>query len=278
MVYATTEFLYGNAMRTDAVVIGPKQDDNLPPGMVMRNSGVFGVHPYRGGNLACTIVLSRMPRNDAARGLLDVIQSVGSALDPGTGLATWTKLGGVVLDGFERLVGLDGVQPLLGARVERDPDRNDQIRPGYTVLIDQAGIEPKRLWVADGELLYGPDPANARPYRDSDYVLYELIAAPGGERRDIDRLPFQPLWNAALEAAGKSSGSAWDEAKANLAALASAIDRSPDLTRAQGNRLIERYIADLVLVHQRAVKLSHLAAAAETTAVQRQISDILALR
>ena len=171
VVYSTTEFLYGNAMRTDAVVIGPKKDDKLPPGMVLQNSSVFGVHPYRGGNLAHTIVLSRMPRNDAARSLIDVVESVGSAIDPSASVATWTKLGSVVLEGFEKLVGITDVVPLIGARLELDPDRGEPVRPGYIALIDKSGIDPKQLWVSDSQLLVGASAAEATPYRDSDYVL-----------------------------------------------------------------------------------------------------------
>ena len=96
-------------------------------------------------------------------------------------------------------------------------------------------------------------------------------------RRDVDRLPFRPLWDAALEAANQPSGNAWDQAKANLAALLSAIDRSPDLTHAQRNSLAEQYIADLQLVHERTVKVSHLAGTAEGSPVQRRIAEVLRL-
>lgn len=280
VVYSTTEFLYGNATRTDAVVIGPKKDDKLPPGMVLQNTSVFGIHPYRGDDLSHTIVLSRMPTSDVARSLIEVVQSVGSALDPSASVATWTKLGTVVLDGFEKLVGTAGVVPLIGARITLNPDRREPLRPGYIALIDQPGIDRNELWVADSQLLRGPSAAIAQPYRDSDFVLYEITAVPGGMRRDIDRLPFKPLWDEAVEAATKSSDNAWDQAKACLGTLMTAIYRSPDLIQVQRRSLVDQYIADLKALHDETVRLSHLAGSEESEserALRRQVAEVLRL-
>lgn len=64
-----------------------------------------------------------------ARSLLEIVQSVGSAIDLGASVGTWTKLGTLVLDGFEKLVSTAGVVPLIGAKLTLNPDRNEPIRP-----------------------------------------------------------------------------------------------------------------------------------------------------
>jgi hypothetical protein len=279
VVFASTEFLYGGQERTDPFVVGPKKDETLPRGMVLKNTTVSGPHPYRGGPLTLTVVLSRLPVGNVARPLLEVIEATGKALDPSIGLSAYLKVGNVMLAGFEKLLGLDGVQPLIGFRNTVNPDAGDTFEPGYFALIDIPAPDPAQFWVKNDELLHGATLESAKPFRAADFVLFQITRAPNGLRGDLDKLPFYPLWRKALEVASSPTAGAWDEAKANLAVLATAINLSPDLTWEQGRSLLEDYIAQLTAVHEETLKLSKLAAPPDDglQAIRRKVSDILAL-
>jgi hypothetical protein len=279
LVFASTELLYDGQDRTDPFVVGPKKDDTLPRGMVLKNTTVSGPHPYRGGPMTLTIVLSRLPVGNVARPLLEVIEATGKVLDPAIGLSAYLKVGNVMLDGFEKLLGLDGVEPLIGFRSTVNPDAGDTLEPGYHALIDMPNPDPAEFWVKDDELLHGATFESAKPFRAADFVLYQITRAPNGRRGDVDKLPFFPLWRKALEAASNPATGAWDEAKAHLAVLATAINLSPDLTWDQGRSMLEDYIAQLTAVHEDTLKRSKLAPAPDDglQALRRQVSDILAL-
>lgn len=281
-VLATTEFLYDGKTRTEPVVVGPRKDEGLPAGTVIRNMPVFGPSPYRGGGFCFTFVLSQMQVGNVARALLEVVEATARAVPTGLPIADYTKIGGVVLDGFERLAGLAGVEPLLALRESINPDAGQVLRPGRFALIDQDDPDPRRFWVVGDTLMTGPSRDRLAPFRDADFILYQFAAAPGRKRHDVEALPFQRLWLAALDAASRATAGAWDEAKANLAAMASAITTSPDLTWDQGRALIRDRRAQLVAVHDDA-KANAAAAepsdpeARQLAAVEAEISDILRL-
>jgi hypothetical protein len=275
-VYVSTEFLYAGDMRTDPFVVGPKKGDKLPAGTQMQNIGAFGPHPYRGGKLTYSVVLAQLPVKNIARDILDIVEATGKALGPTASLSTWTELSGVVLDGFDRLMGLSDVEPLLGVRVQHDADADGNLPAGHYALIDADDPDPKRFWVRDNILVHGDARDTAVPYRENDFVLYEVFRARDGRRTDVDRLAFHPLWGQALESAGKPGPDAWEEAKANMAALASALYRSPDLTFAQAQYLRSDYLEKLIAVHAETKRLETLSAQQppDTTVA---VGDILGL-
>jgi hypothetical protein len=279
IVFASTEFLYGANMRTDPFVVGPKKEEMLPRGMILKNTTVCGPHPYRGGPLTFTLVLSRLPVGNIARPLLDLVEAAGKALEPTIGLSAYTKVGRVVIDGFDKLLGLDGVKPLIGFRNTVNPDAGDYFKAGYFALIDMTEPDSSQFWVKNDELFRGPAIETATPFREADFVLFEVTRTPNRQRSDVDRLPLYSLWRNALEAAGKPAPGAWDEAKANLAILATAMALSPDLTWSQRGDLLKDYTAQLIAVHEETLKLSKLAGPYDDglQSIREQVKDILAL-
>ena len=226
------------------------------------------------------MVLSQLPVGNVARPLLDVVESTGAVLAPSLGLSTYTKMGEVVLDGFEKLLGLSGVKPLLGFQQTINPDNSDIFTPGHVALIDAVNPDPAKLWVKDDTLYYGATRDEAVPYQSADFVLFQIVRVPDGRRTDIDSLPLYPLWQRALEAAGKPAPGAWDEAKANLAVLAGGITLSPDLTWAQGQELISAYVARLKAVHEETGRRAASAGGPANEGEQNrleQVKDILLL-
>lgn len=276
VVFASSEFIYNGAQRTDPVVIGPTPDSNLPAGTVLRNMSVFGPHPYGGGAFTFTFVLSRLPVGNVARDLLQVVTEVSTALTPTLGVSAYAGMGNVLVNGFERLMNLDGIKPVLGLRETVNPDTNQLFEAGRWALIDEDDPDPAQLWVVDDVLMSGPTLEAAKPYRAADFILYQFARPQDGRRSDVDALPINSLWKAALEAASKPN--AWPEAKTNFGAMISAIAVSPDLTWDHGQALIAERQDQLIAIRDRALKTANLSSATGADqAVQAQISKILDL-
>lgn len=277
-VFASTEFLYAGGMRTDPVVIGPRPNEGLPRGMALRNMTVFGPHPYRGGPLTFTFVLSQLPAGNVARNVLDVIEATSGALVPTLGIEIYTRMGNVVLDGFQKLMGLNGMTPLIGLRETVNPDAGQALRTGHWALIDVDDPDPFSFWVVQDELLHGSDRRTAKPFRQADFILYEIATASDGRRSDVDALPINATWKAALDAASRGSEDAWKEAKANLGAMIGAIAASPDLTWEHGQALVEERLAMLIALRDQSRRVAMAADQKDPLArVRERIADVLAL-
>jgi hypothetical protein len=280
-VFASTEFLYGGEKRTDPVVIGPKQGQNMPRGgaMALMNTPVFGPHPYRGGPLTFTFILGQIPVANVARDVLDVVEATSRALAPTLGLDVYTKMGGVVLDGFNRLMGLNGMKPVIGLQQTMTPDGARPLRAGYWALIDVDDPDPAQFWVEEGVLKQGRRRETAQPFEDADFLLFQIARSPDGRRSDVDALPINAMWNGALTAASKASDAAWVEAKANFAAMISAISTSPDLLWDHGQALIDDRLKMLVALHKRTLETATAADVPDPrAAVSQRISELLQLR
>ena len=260
MVFVVSEFTYDKKVETVPFIVGPsmmeKFGQKIPQGMIFSNTRVAGLHPYQGGRLTLSIVLCRVKRQDYARGLLQMLESVASVIDFSTALTTYVKVAGVVLDGVETLFGLGDTEPLIGVRTEFDPDAGDPLRPSYFALIDkpESEIEPSRLWVRDNKLLYGESLAEAIPFREADYVLYSLVHT--SKRTDEAILPFYPLYEQVLQAATNPDEGSWKRAKANMLTLYQALVLSPDLTPKQADALYNHYLTKMKQMRARVVSNS----------------------
>jgi len=84
------------------------------------------------------------------------------------------------------------------------------------------------------------------------------------------------LWDRAREAATKLGPAAWDEAKGNMAALASALFRSPDLVFEHANFLRGDYLDMLTAMHAKSKELEKLGPGAAQEPFP-QVGDILRL-
>ena len=92
LVTVVSEFIYNNEMESVPVVVGPallKEGlaENTPVGMTYRNTRAAGPHPFRGGRLILTVILSRVQRTDRASDLLNLVQLGGKALDYASALS-----------------------------------------------------------------------------------------------------------------------------------------------------------------------------------------------
>lgn len=125
--------------------------DEYNKGILLRNTNVSGLRPYRGGGLTLTVVLCQS-NNNLLRPLLEVIESVSGALDFSPVLSPYMKIANVLMDGFQMLDDSNGVTPIVGLRDSFGPSVNIPFQPGYYALIDTPGVDPKQLWVVDAVL------------------------------------------------------------------------------------------------------------------------------
>lgn len=238
MVTVVSEFQYNGKRIAVPYVVGPTKQScqQFPHGMIFSNEKVAGLHPYRGDAVTLSVVLCQMPVGSPAKALLSVIEQASKAFDFATALGTYITIGNVILDGMDKLLGLDGTLPLIGLKSTFDREAGDLFRPSYFALIDAQDVNPQELWVKDNQLL-----KDGREYREADFVLYSIVRSPDRKRSDIEQLPFNSLWERAVTEAMSLKDGSWDTAKANLLSLLSTIRLSPDLTWDHADELIKKY-------------------------------------
>ncbi len=247
MVYVVSEFIYDKGVQSVPFVVGPalveKFGQQTPQGMVFTNTRVAGLHPYRGGRLTLSVMLSRVERQNFPKQMLGVVESIAGAIDFSTALTSYVKVANALVDGVSSLLSLGGTQPLIGWRNEYDTDAGDLLRPTFFALIDQPNLASSNFWVRENQLFTGSSAQNLTPYRDADFVLYSVIQT--AERSDERTLPFYAEYENILETAGRATKEGWNSAITSMMALRNAMLRSPDLTRQQARALADKYVAEI---------------------------------
>jgi hypothetical protein len=261
MILFISEFSYGRQREVVPFVVGPTMlEENgraLPDqGLLITNTRVAGVHPYRGGRLTMTAVLYRAKQTDYARNLLNVVENAAGLLDFSTSLGVYTKVASVILDGLEALFKVSDTDPVVGWRQEFDPDAGDEVIPGYFALINKPDVDRAKLWVKDNQLCYGDTLQSAQPYRAADFLLYSL--AQTTERSDVSALPFQELAERVLKDAAEPTEAHWKSAKANMLSLYQTLNSSPDLTEEHARQLADGFMKKMKERHETAVALDQM--------------------
>jgi hypothetical protein len=280
MVLVVSEFIYDKRPQAVPFVVGPsmleKYGQQLPAGMILSDTRVAGPHPYKGGRLSLAVVLSQVQKVNYAQELLKVVESA-AGLSFATGLGAYLPVAGILLDGVDALLGLEAVTPLMGFRKEFDPDAGDDFVPSWLALVDvpEGELDPAQLWVRGGRLLEGPDPDDLHPFRRADFVLYSIRQQ--DETRELEILPFYPLWERVEDAAmkaGKESGDRnWESARSDMRSLAQTMERSPDLTEKQADTLTDMYIKRAQALRERTGKIEGMDAE-ELSADEQQVQRI----
>src|SRR5262245_22267528 len=84
VAFIVTEFNYNGNKVSVPLVVGPSlisaKNPGIPHGIVLRDTCVAGPYPFRGGNVAITVILYKVKRQDYARGLLQFVESLSSAV------------------------------------------------------------------------------------------------------------------------------------------------------------------------------------------------------
>ncbi|HEX6558636.1 MAG TPA: hypothetical protein VF021_04220 [Longimicrobiales bacterium] len=282
LVFVLTDFTYDSKSNTVPFLVGPGSLKGLlaggvaePAGMIYRNTRVAGVHPYRGGKVSIALILCQAPVNDDARRLINVVEGAAHALDFSTALMPYVKIGQVVLQGFNSILGLNTIKPLIGWRGEFDREGGTPFTPGFFALINEPDVDPRTLWVKDGRLYRGATAASATELRSADFVLFSVVKPPDGNRSDLELLPFWKSWQRVEREASVANADAWKMAKVSMSSLDLELRQSPDLTEAQAEAIADDFIDKMTRIQQRAVKLGQLSDEKGPTASRTKALSIL---
>jgi hypothetical protein len=255
VVFVTTEFIYNAEKFAVPFVVGPalmsNKMDKIPEGMIFQDTAVAGLHPYRGGNFILSIVLGRIRQENYLRKLIGIIEKTAGTYTGGfaTVVSSYAKVANVVLDGMDALFNSNDVEPLIGCRKEFMQQALDDFYSGYFVLMntEEKEIEEDKFFVKGNKLYYGDSLQDAKPFRDVDYVLYSIIAAP--RRDDTELLPFHSqfmqLQSYISDIPTTISKEQTDMINAKRYKLQDTIRMSADLVRGQVNELINEYDTEL---------------------------------
>jgi hypothetical protein len=257
MVFVAASYIYDTSEQTSPFVVGSSLLERfgqpVPDGMIYRNVPVTGLHPYQGGPLTLTVLLTALERANNADRLLAVVEQVAGAVSPSVAFTTYLKLAEPLMRGVESLFGLDETIPVVGYHGSANPAIGQRFVPEYFVLIDadEAETDETAFHVRDSRLY-----RDGVPYREHDFVLFKVMQ--GVERGDEQTLPFFGLWRQALDFAGTPDDAHWREAKASFLTLNRALTVSPDLTKPDARRLSAMYLEELKDVRNRAVDNGNL--------------------
>lgn len=252
-VFVTTEFNYAKKKVTVPFIVGPDMIRNvnqpIPNGMIFSNTKVAGLHPYKGGDLSLSVILCQVARDSAAKKVLKLAEAAANALDYSTTLGAYLKVANVVMGGIEELMGIQGVNPIIGYRVEFHPEVSHDLRQSYFALINkpEEALNTNELWVIDDKLYKGKSFEDAKEYRDADYVLYSIR---GTEKRDVDGLPFDEVWERVQKEAMQPDDNSWQRATVDFVSLFQTMYLSPDLTKKQALLLKKQYWDEIIDLHK----------------------------
>ena len=289
LLFVQTEFSYDGGRRSEPFVAGPDTlrkripQVQAPTGVNITDLQATGVRPYRGGDIELSVLLCRSKTEDAARRLLSIAErclalpqlaAVASIAAGAAAALPYAQVAEAGLDALEAVLGLDDVVPMLGSL--HGFSSVTGIRPGWFVLAQAGMLKQEELWVRDGQLWYGPDEARLTE-PTADFVLCSLGRA--AVRDDAAQLPgFLQQWKSVLNYANQASDESWEVAKALFAVLRLSLLTSADLTSGQAENLAAQYQAQMVAVHNQAVKGSMLDAGAEIPdPLTRSLAAVMAL-
>ncbi len=243
------EFIYDGKLRSFPFVVGPallKGLEQLEGGEQVRyrNTRVVGPTPYQGDDIGIFVGLFRVQTRDWARQALSFLESVAKAFDSSK-LSSYLNITGPLMDGIESFLGMGNqMQFRLGQRnVLSDPETTAggyPFSPGYFVIVrgDSQAIDKGRFWVKDSELYVGESESNLQPYRELDYVLYQVTRL--DKRNDYTTFDFHRQWEEVQKQIWSGNKAKAIEGYQHLIAL---IRRSPDLIPSHMNLLTIIYQA-----------------------------------
>lgn len=240
MVFSVCNFQYDGSNLEIPFIIGPsslkKYMQYVPQGMLYKNTPVVGIHPWRGGNVGLSIILCKVQRQNNIDRILSLVEQVASSLDFSRTLSNYLKISKVIMNGFDALIGFKETQPIIGINNNFGQSANNLFKPGYFALIKNDQVDKDKFWVKNNELNYGDSLEKATPYRNDDFVLFQI----GLEyRRDDEQsLPFYQEYKNIYEYIRNQvelDVKQIDNLKSRLRQLAVLIKLCPDLTEKQAD-------------------------------------------
>jgi hypothetical protein len=278
MLVSVVEFRYAGREVSVPFVVGPSMlkshtDAVVPLATVFAGTEVVGVHPYAGDRVAVTMLLYRVIHDNYVKQILDVAQRIVGAFDLSTVLTQYLRVATAVEGAIDSILGVKDTTPVLGYRIEFNPNAADVFRPGYFALLTGEALSSERTWVRDHMLLVG-DTADAATAPREDAVLFSITGST--TRNDVADLPwFRPLWQQVVQAANTGTDSGKRAVKAHLAYLYETLFLSDDVAKAQVAPLYSAFEKQAHDTFDVAKKRGTWAPKTDETVLQRTFLEIL---
>ena len=254
-VTAVVQERAGGAEHEYARVIGPSEIEQLNVSsighVISVNRPIAPMLPFRGGELSLIAGLVAFQVEDNMDRLLDVVGSItrlaaGPQGEAAMGVVSAAARGvhNLFTAGDKDLVvGIS--HTWRGASDATAPDEGAAftLREGFWVLLNERpGRDLRRVWLKDGQLLFGDAPYSAEPLLDVDYMVLRLDAI---TRRD-DWREF-PAIREALARRDEAMNIASDGAEADRQTrlAMAAVLYSEAFTRADKERILNELRGDL---------------------------------
>jgi hypothetical protein len=252
-----TEFGYDNGRISVPLIVGPNlitaNNPGLPHGIVLRDTCVAGPYPFRGGNVAITVILYKVKHQDYAQGMLRFVEDLSAAIGTPADIGMLTKVGATVLDGLESILSLGDTVPVAGHRIEIDTSTLKGFVSSYTALIAERDVDMSQLRVEDRRLRQQQPDGTTAKFEGADYVLYSVL---GRDRRgEENTLPFHQSFLQARNAALVNDPDSWKRAKAMLLSIYEQMVLCPDLTLPEADALFDSYRTDLLSMRKKSQDL-----------------------
>lgn len=135
-----------------------------------------------------------------------------------------------------------GMQQVYEQPVGRSGVRPHTLRARHEVLLNLPehtldAVARQKFWVKEGRLFWGDRAESAQPYREADFLLFEI--RPVRERGDYTTFDFHTInWQDTLKALWEGSE---ELARQKLRLTAAALVQCGDIVRPQRNVLLHMY-------------------------------------
>lgn len=243
-----TEFIYAGQKDEFPFVVGPDllksiQQMEGNENVRFKNTRVLGPIPYRGDNVVLFVGLMRFKTKNWATQTIKLLESVAKSFDSSK-LSGYLNIAEPVMAGIEGFFGMgDDMQFRMGQRNEfQDAEIHDGnvFKSGYSVMIreHQDKAKPEHFWVKNNELYYGKNKDNIQPYRENDYILYEISTS--DKRNDYETFEFHKHWEKAREAVINKNR---QQAEAEYRNLQVKLLNSKDIIEKQKDQLMSLYLS-----------------------------------
>jgi esterase/lipase superfamily enzyme len=252
MLLVISEFLHGGERISVPFVVGAEMlqlpTEKVPSALRFNDILVAGPHPFRGGNVALSVILYKVQRDNYAKGVMKFVEGVSSAIGIPANIGLLTKVGNAFIDGLDTLLGMQGTVPIMGHRVEFDTATIAGFSSACFLLTSETRIDESLLRVTEGRLSVLSADGVQQDFRNADYVLYSIL---GNSRRgDESSLSFYPMRKQALNSV-LSGEEGWRRAKATLLSMYQEMVSSDDLISAEADELFETYKAELLKAREK---------------------------
>lgn len=247
-----TGFVHDGKVREMPFVVGPEQLGEQAStlggdAVEYLNLRVAGPYPYEGDDLRLFSALSRLEANNWAVQALTLLETVAKAFDASK-MTHYLEIAAPLVKGIEGFFGMQNVELRLGMQqvyeqpVGRGGVRPNTLRARHEVLLNVPdhtldGAARQQFWVKEGRLFVGERSQTVQPYRDADFLLFEI--RPLRDRGDYTTFDFHTInWRDTLKALWDGSEQL---ARQKLRLTAAALVQCGDIVRPQRNALLHNY-------------------------------------